>query len=82
MWVTDDVKEDDIFGVIIDMPKDESDWKKVLKNPAKFAAKSVSKGAEVAWSKLNPEQKRPWRRQSSWRYPNGYNRKFANVSKV
>ena len=58
MWVTDDVKEDDIFGVIIDMPKDESEWKKVLKNPAKFAAKSVSKGAEVAWSKLNPEQKK------------------------
>jgi hypothetical protein len=30
----------------------------VLKNPAKFAAKSVSKGAEVAWSKLSPVQKK------------------------
>ena len=56
-WMQDET-ENDIFGVIIDMPKDESEWKKVLKNPAKFAAKSVSKGAEVAWHKLNPEQRK------------------------
>eukprot|EP00435_Cladocopium_sp_Y103_P026888 s2772_g6.t1 len=55
-WVVDD-SENDVFGVIIDMPKDENEWKKVLKNPAKFAAKSVSKGAEVAWNKLNPTQR-------------------------
>ena len=55
-WAMDD-SENDIFGVIIDMPKDETEWKKVLKNPAKFAAKSVSKGAEVAWHKLNATQR-------------------------
>ena len=55
-WVIDE-KEDDVFGVIIDMPSDEAEWKKVLKNPAKFAAKSVSKGAEVAWHKLNATQR-------------------------
>ena len=55
-WVIDE-KEDDVFGVIIDMPKDEAEWKKVLKNPSKFAAKSVSKGAEVAWHKLNATQR-------------------------
>jgi len=55
-WVIDE-KEDDVFGVIIDMPSDESEWKKALKNPAKFAAKAVSKGAEVAWHKLNATQR-------------------------
>ena len=58
MWVTDDGKEDDLFGVLIDMPENEAAWKKVLKNPSKFAAKSVSKGAEVAWHKLNPVQRK------------------------
>ena len=47
-----------VLGVIIDAPANESEWKRVLKNPSKFAAKSVQKGAEVAWQKLNPEQKK------------------------
>ena len=38
------MKKDGVFGVIIDMP-------------SKFAAKSVSKGAEVAWHKLNATQR-------------------------
>ena len=28
--------ENDMFGVITYMPKDETEWKKILKNPAKF----------------------------------------------
>ena len=79
MWVTDDGKEDDIFGVIIDIPKDEAEWKKVLKNPAKFAAKSVSKGAEVAWSKLNPVKKAMAEAVGS--FAMGCSRKFASDSK-
>ena len=57
LW-TEAMGEDFVLGVIIDAPANESEWKRVLKNPSKFAAKSVQKGAEVAWGKLNPEQKK------------------------
>ena len=46
-----------ILGVKIDIPKDASEWKKVLKHPDRFVAKSVSKGAEVFWERLNPVQR-------------------------
>lgn len=53
----DETVTDYIFGVTIPIPETEADWKKILKNPSKFTSKSVLKGAEVSWNKLNPEQR-------------------------
>ena len=39
------------------MPEDEQAWRKILKDPSKFAAKSVQKGAEVSWHKLDAKQR-------------------------
>ena len=41
----------------IPMPNDESEWGKIFKDPTKFAAKSVQKGAEVSWGKLDSQQR-------------------------
>ena len=46
------------FGIELDMPSSEQEWKQILKNPAKFTAKSLHKGAEVSWAKLSAEQKK------------------------
>ena len=56
LWL-DDVDQDFVLSVIIPIPEDEAAWKRVLKNPGRFVAKSVQKGAEVAWEKLSPSQK-------------------------
>ena len=45
------------LSVEIPMPSTESEWKQILKNPSKFSAKSLHKGAEVSWTKLNGVQK-------------------------
>ena len=55
-----DPQNDFAFGAELDMPSSEEEWKQILKNPAKFTAKSLHKGAEVSWAKLSAEQKRPW----------------------
>ena len=57
MWMQEE-DHNMVFSVIIPVPKDEKEWKKILKNPQKFVAKSVQKGAEVAWEKLNEDQKK------------------------
>ena len=46
-----------IYSVVIDIPEDERAWKRILKDPSKFLAKSVQKGVEVAWAKLNDQQR-------------------------
>ena len=56
LWM-EDVDQDYVLSVIIPIPEDEAAWKRVLKNPGRFVAKSVQKGAEVAWEKLSPSQK-------------------------
>ncbi|CAE6950806.1 RE1 [Symbiodinium sp. CCMP2592] len=45
------------FAVTLDAPATEEEWKAIVKNPKKFIAKSVQKGVEVAYSKLNREQR-------------------------
>ncbi|CAE7259381.1 RE2 [Symbiodinium sp. CCMP2456] len=47
-----------LYSAIIDVPEDAKAWKKILKNPAKFLAKSVQKGVEISYHKLNEEQKK------------------------
>ena len=44
------------MAVEIDLPQHEAEWKRILKNPIKFTAKSVNKGAEVSWTKLGEAQ--------------------------
>ena len=46
-----------VYFVVVDLPEDERAWKKVLKDLSRFLAKSIQKGVEVAWAKLNPQQK-------------------------
>ena len=47
-----------VFGVTIPTPSDEREWRKILKDPKKFTAKSVQKGAEVSWGRLDPTQRK------------------------
>ena len=56
-WCHDEA-HDLVYGVEIPMPADEKSWRKILKDPSKFAAKSVQKGAEVSWGRLDPEQRK------------------------
>ena len=49
--------EEGIYSVTIDMPANDKEWRRVLKQPEKFLAKSVQKGVEVSWNRLNPEQR-------------------------
>ncbi len=56
LWCSDD-SHDFVFGVEIDVPKDEAAWRQILKDPNKFTAKSIQKGAEVSWHKLSPTQR-------------------------
>ncbi|CAE7347134.1 RE1 [Symbiodinium sp. KB8] len=50
--------EDTLLSVVIDVPPDPQSWKKILRNPGKFLAKSVQKGVEVSYHKLNETQRR------------------------
>ena len=58
---TNDQQNDFAMSVEIDLPHSESEWKRILKCPMKFTAKSVNKGAEVSWAKLNETQRRAMR---------------------
>ena len=55
LWCSEE-KNDFVYSVEIPMPENEAAWRKILKDPSKFAAKSVQKGAEVSWGKLDPQQ--------------------------
>ena len=57
-WWNEEVGDDWALGVAIPIPDAEAEWKKILKNPSKFTSKSVLKGAEVSWNKLNEVQRR------------------------
>ena len=52
-----EVENDFVYGVEIPIPENEAAWRKILKDPCKFAAKSVQKGAEVSWHKLDAKQR-------------------------
>lgn len=54
----DAAEQGNVFGVVIPMLENEQEWKKVPKNPQKFVAKSMQKGAEVVWERLNPTQRK------------------------
>ena len=45
------------FAITLDAPASESEWKAIVKNPKKFVAKSVQKGVEVSYAKLNSTQR-------------------------
>ena len=49
--------ESGVYSVILDMPANDKEWKKVLKDPRKFLAKSVQKGVEVSWNRLDEVQR-------------------------
>ncbi len=55
-WCNDSY-HDCIFGVELPLPQNEGEWKQILKNPSKFTAKSMMKGVEVSWNKLNQQQR-------------------------
>ncbi|OLP81054.1 Copia protein [Symbiodinium microadriaticum] len=46
-----------IYAVTLDMPANDKEWRKVLKDPRKFMAKSVQKGVEVSWNRLDDVQR-------------------------
>ena len=52
------VGEDALLSVVIDVPPDPQSWKKILRNPGKFLAKSVQKGVEVSYHKLSETQRK------------------------
>ena len=41
-----------VFSVVIGAPSDEG-WRRILKDPKKYVAKSIQKGVEVSWQKLD-----------------------------
>ena len=45
------------FAVTLPAPSSDQEWKSIVKNPKKFIAKSVQKGVEISYAKLNSEQK-------------------------
>eukprot|EP00439_Symbiodinium_sp_Y106_P058651 s5262_g8.t1 len=45
------------FAVTLPAPASEQEWKAIVKNPKRFVAKSVQKGVEVSYAKLNPQQR-------------------------
>ena len=56
MWCQN-VSHDFLYGVEIEMPEDEAAWRRIRKGPARFVAKSMQKGAEVSWARLDPKQR-------------------------
>ena len=48
---------DMVMSVVIEAPQSEEEWRRILKDPKKFTAKSVQKGCEIAWHKLNAVQR-------------------------
>eukprot|EP00439_Symbiodinium_sp_Y106_P036519 s8678_g4.t1 len=46
-----------IFAVTIPAPENASEWKKMVKNPSKFVAKTMQKGVEVTWGRLSERQR-------------------------
>ena len=50
--------EDYVFAVTLPAPASEAEWRAIVKDPSKFVAKKVAKGVEVAWQKLNVEQRK------------------------
>ena len=46
-----------VFSVVIDAPSDEAGWRRILKDPKKYVAKSIQKGVEVSWQKLDETQR-------------------------
>ena len=45
------------FAVTIPAPKNEDEWRAIVKDPSRFVAKKVAKGVEVSWQKLNVQQR-------------------------
>ena len=41
--------------MILPEPKDETEWKAIVKDRQKFMVKKVAKGVEVCWQRLSPE---------------------------
>ncbi|CAJ1455756.1 unnamed protein product [Effrenium voratum] len=48
--------ENIVFAVILPEPKDETEWKAIVKDHQKFM-KKVAKGVEVSWQRLSLEQR-------------------------
>ena len=46
-----------VFAVTLPTPASEAEWRSIVKDPSKFVAKKLAKGVEVAWQKLNPQQR-------------------------
>ncbi|CAE7219859.1 RE1 [Symbiodinium sp. KB8] len=51
------VEEPVVYAVTLDAPASEEEWKTIAKNPKRFMAKSVLKGVEVSYAKLNRQQR-------------------------
>ena len=51
------VDEPVVYAVTLDAPASEEEWKLIAKNPKRFMAKSVLKGVEVSYAKLNRQQR-------------------------
>ena len=47
-----------IFAITIDAPSDAQGWRKMVKNPEKFATKAMAKGVEISWSRLTDVQRK------------------------
>ncbi|CAE7352648.1 RE1, partial [Symbiodinium microadriaticum] len=49
---------DGVYSVVLDIPANDKEWRRVLKDPKKFLAKSVQKGVEVSWNRLDESQRK------------------------
>ncbi|CAE7201713.1 RE1, partial [Symbiodinium sp. KB8] len=58
LMYTEEEFNDGVYSVVLDMPANDKEWRKVLKDPKKFLAKSVQKGVEVSWNRLDDQQRR------------------------
>ena len=52
-----EAQDSPVHAVSLDAPNSESEWKAIVKNPKRFIAKSVQKGVEVSYAKLNKLQR-------------------------
>ena len=46
-----------VYAVTIPAPRDASEWRKMVKDPSEFVAKTMQKGVEVQWGRLTDQQR-------------------------
>ncbi|CAE7247758.1 RE1, partial [Symbiodinium sp. CCMP2592] len=50
-------EQERVFGVTIPAPENAAEWRRMVKDPSKFVAKTMAKGVEVTWGRLSDRQR-------------------------